>query len=86
MVSAVLMHKVCALVPAAEVRLTVLLGVTVMVPIVVTVPQPPVRVTVYVNDPADVGLPLIVTIFPAHTPATPAGNPVTVALAAPVVA
>ena len=39
---AVLMHLVCASVPAADVRLIVLLGVTFMVPVAFTVPQPPV--------------------------------------------
>jgi len=46
LVIAVLIHLVCALVPAAEVRVTVLLAVTVIVPVVVITPQPPVRVTV----------------------------------------
>lgn len=38
-------------VPRAEVRVTMLLGVTLIVPLVVTVPQPPVRVIVYVYGP-----------------------------------
>ena len=46
LVMAVLIHFVCASVPAADVNETVLLGVTVIVPVVVTVPQPPVSVTV----------------------------------------
>ena len=45
-VIAVLIHFVWELVPAAEVRVIVLFGVTVIVPVAVTVPQPPVRVTV----------------------------------------
>ena len=35
---------------------------------------------------AEVGVPLIVTTFPAHKPVTPAGRPVIVAPVAPVVA
>ena len=46
LVIGVLIQTVCAFVPAAEVRVIVLLGVTVMVPVAVTVPQPPVSVTV----------------------------------------
>ena len=46
LVMAVLIHLVCASVPAAEVNVMVLLGVTVIVPVAVTVPQPPVKVTV----------------------------------------
>ena len=38
------------------------------------------------NVPAAVGVPLIVTVFAAHEPVTPAGRPVTVAPVAPVVA
>lgn len=45
-VIAVLIHTVCALVPGAEVNVIVLSGVTVMVPLAVTEPQPPVNVTV----------------------------------------
>ena len=37
---------VCASVPTAEVRVTVLFDVTVIVPVAVIVPQPPVRLTV----------------------------------------
>jgi hypothetical protein len=46
LVIAVLIHTVCASVPTADVLATVLLGVTVIVPVVVITPQPPVRVTV----------------------------------------
>ena len=53
---------VCASVPAAEVSVTVLSAVTAIVPVVVIVPHPPVKVTVYVRAaPATVGVPLIVT-------------------------
>jgi hypothetical protein len=43
---AVLVHIVCALVPTAEDNVTVLDALTVMEPEAVTVPQPPVNVTV----------------------------------------
>ena len=43
---AVLIQTVCASVPTAEVRATVLFAVTAMVPVVVITPQPPVKVTV----------------------------------------
>ena len=46
LVIAVLIHTVCALVPPAEVKVTVLFGVTVMLPVADPVPLPPVRVTV----------------------------------------
>ena len=46
LVIAVLIHTVCASVPAADVNVMVLLGVTVMVPFAVIEPQPPVKVTV----------------------------------------
>jgi hypothetical protein len=39
-----------------------------------------------VNVPLAVGVPLIVTVFAAQEPVTPAGKPVTVAPMAPVVA
>jgi hypothetical protein len=54
--------------------------------VAVAVPHPPVKVTVYGNEPEAVGVPLIVTTFAAHTPDTPAGKPVTVAPVAVVVA
>ncbi len=43
LVIAVLIQTVCALVPAAELNVIVLSGVTVMVPVALTVPQPPVN-------------------------------------------
>jgi hypothetical protein len=86
-VIAVLMHRVCALVPAAELKAIVLFGLTIIVPVAVFVPpvQPPVNVTVYVNIPETVGVPLIVTVFELHEPVTPAGNPATVEPVASVV-
>jgi len=45
-VIAVFTQTVWLFVPGAEVRVMVLLGRTVMVPVAVTFPQPPVRVTV----------------------------------------
>ena len=83
----VLMHTVCASVPAPEVLDIVLLAFTAMVPVVEIAPQPPVRVTVYVMAaPATVGVPLMVTTLPAHVPVTPVGRLLTVAPVAPVVA
>ena len=70
----------------ADVRVMVLTGFTVIVPVAVTLPHPPVRVTVYPNGlPVVVdGEPLIV-IFPAeYVPLTPEGNPLNVAPVAPV--
>src|ERR1044072_7433026 len=69
----VLMHSVCAVVLAAEVRPIVLFGLEVIVPVVVsTAPHPPVRVTVKVKVPDTDGVPRIVTILAAHEPVTPA--------------
>ncbi len=45
-VMAVFTHTVWLSVPGAEVRVMVLSGCTLMVPVAVTLPQPPVRVTV----------------------------------------
>jgi len=61
-------------------------GVTVMVPLAVMVPHPPVKVTVYGYVPATVGVPLIVTVLETKLPAMPVGNPKKVAPVAPVVA
>ena len=86
-VIAVFIQTVCAFVPTAEESAIVLFGVTVIVPVVVIAPQPPVNVTVYVNGLPTVvlGVPLIVTVFAAQLPFTPVGKPVTVAPVAPVV-
>ena len=69
-----------------DVSVMVLTGLTVMVPVAVTVPHPPVRVTVYPKGlPVVVdGEPLIV-MFPAeYVPLTPEGNPLNVAPVTPV--
>ncbi len=59
-------------------------GLTVIVEFVVAGIQLfPVVVTVKLNVPATVGVPLIVTVFPTTLAVTPAGNPVTVAPVAP---
>ena len=65
-----------------------LFGVTVIVPVVVVLPQPPVKVIVYVNGlpTVVVGVPLIDIVFNAQFPLTPAGNHANVAPVAPVVA
>jgi hypothetical protein len=42
-VIAVLMHRIWLFVPAAEVRVIVFAGVTVIVPVALTVPHPPVK-------------------------------------------
>jgi hypothetical protein len=42
-VNAVLIQSVCASVPTAELLAIVLFGVTVIVPVALTVPQPPVN-------------------------------------------
>ena len=87
-VMAVLIQSVCASVPAAELLAIVLFGVTVIVPVMLFVPpvQPPVIVTVYVNVPATVGVPVIVTTFAVQLPVTPVGKPEIVAPVAVVVA
>ena len=46
LVTAVLIHFVCAFVPTADVSVTVLLAVVVIVPVAVVLPHPPVVVTV----------------------------------------
>jgi hypothetical protein len=53
---------------------------TVMVPVALTEPQPPVNGMVYGKVPATVGVPLIVIVFPNHVALTPDGSP----LAAPI--
>ena len=65
---------------------TMLSGVTVIVPKAFTVPQPPVNGIVYANVPDAVGVPLIVIVSDAQVAVTPAGSPVGVPMpVAPVV-
>ena len=78
----VLIHFVC--VPPA-VKVIVLFGVSVMVPVALMAPQPPLRVTVYVNAPETVGVPLMLTVLDDQEPVTPAGRPEIVAPVAPEV-
>ena len=85
LVMAALIHGVWAFVPTAEVSVTVLFGTTLIVPVLVIAPQPPLNVTVYVLLPLAVGVPLIVTVLVAQLPVTPAGSPPNVAPVAPVV-
>src|SRR4249919_3642610 len=77
-VIAVLIHTVCASVPAAELNVIVLSGVTVIVPVAFTLPQPPVSGMLYVYGlpAALVGVPLMVITPPDHTAVIPGGNPV----------
>jgi hypothetical protein len=58
---------------------------TLIAPVAVMFPHPPVRNTVKLYVPTAVGDPVIETEFAAHAPLTPAGNPVIVAPVAPVV-
>ena len=58
-----------------DAALTVLFGVTVIVPVAFTVPQPPVKGMLQLNVPTTVGVPLIVITPPAQLAVTPAGNP-----------
>jgi hypothetical protein len=71
LVSTVLIHSVVVATVAA-----VLFGVTTMVPVAFTVPQPPVNGMLYANVPDTVGVPLMVIVLPAHAAVTPDGNPV----------
>ena len=70
-VKAVLIHNV----GVDEATPAVFAGVTVIVPVAFTLPQPPVNGMLYVNVPDAVGVPLIVITFDAHVALTPAGNP-----------
>ena len=78
-VRAVLIHFVWLLVPAPELKVIVLSGVTVIVPVAVIVPQPPVKVTVYGKDPDTEGVPLMVTTLETQIPFIPSGKPLTLA-------
>ena len=70
-VNAVLIHSV----GVAEGAVTVLFGLTVMVPVALIVPQPPVNGIVYANAPDALGVPLIVIVLANHEAVTPAGRP-----------
>jgi hypothetical protein len=59
---------------------TVLLTVTVIVPVAFTVPHPPVNGIEYGKVPEAVGVPLTVIVFPEKLADTPEGSP----LAAPI--
>jgi len=84
-VMAELTQVFCWLLPAAEVSVMVLLGLTKIDPVVLINPQPPFSTTEYVNIPEITGVPLIVMVFEDQLPVTPLGNPVMVAPVAPVV-
>jgi len=65
---------------------TVLSGVTVIVPVAFTAPQPPVSGMEYVNVPDAVGVPLMVMVLANHDADTPEGKPVAAPMpVAPVV-
>ena len=75
-----MIHNVCAFVPTGELKVSVALGLTVIVPVALVCAQVPVLVTVYAYTPAGpVGEPLIVITPPEKLPNTPAGKPLTVA-------
>ena len=50
--------------------------VTVIVPVALTLPQPPVNGILYGNVPEALGVPLIVIVLDDHDAVTPLGNPV----------
>ena len=86
-----LMHSTWSVVFTGENKVIVLGCEVVTEPVAVTVPQPPVKVTVYGHTPTVAGdTPLIVTspVFGpvlAHVPLMPAGKPLKVAPVAQVV-
>ena len=83
---AVLTHKLCVTVEAAEVNAIVWIGLIVIVPPSVAAVQLfPVVVIAYVNgEPVVVvGVPEIVKVVPATVAVTPVGKPVTFAPVAP---
>ena len=81
--SAVLIHSV----GVDDAAPAVLLAVTVIVPVALTAPHPPVSGIVYVNTPEAVGVPLIVMTLAAQAAVTPAGKPTAAPIpVAPVVA
>ena len=83
---AVLTHKLCVSVEAAEVNAIVWIGLIVIVPLsVATIQLFPVVLMAYVNgEPVVVvGVPDMVKILPATVAVTPVGKPVTFAPVAP---
>ena len=78
----VLIHKVGEL----EAAPAILSGFTVIVPVALTVPHPPVKGILYVKGPETVGVPEIVISLFNHEADTPVGKPVGVPIpVAPVV-
>ena len=65
---------VCVFVPAAEVKAMVELACTVIVPLSDVFTHGPDVVTVKLNIPDTVGVPLMVNTPPLNVPVTPAGN------------
>jgi hypothetical protein len=62
-------------------------GITVMVPVALTDPQPPIKGILYGKVPTAVGVPLMVIASASHEAVKPAGSPVAVPMpVAPVVA
>jgi hypothetical protein len=72
-IKAVLMHKV-GVVDAAP---TVLTSITVIVPVALPPPQPPVNGILYGKVPETVGVPLMVMVLEAQLALNPAGKPLT---------
>ena len=70
LVKAVLIHKVGVVLAAAAVFIE-----TVIVPVALTVPQPPVKGMLYSNVPLALGVPEIVIVLEAQVAETPAGKP-----------
>jgi len=68
-------HTVCVAVVPAEVSVMELPAVTVILPVAVAVPQPPIGVMVYVDTPVAVGEPLMVAVGELQEVAIPAGMP-----------
>ncbi len=62
---AIFAQTVCEVVAAADVSTIVISGLTVIVPVAVATPQPPVVETVYGKEPEAVGVPLMVKVPPA---------------------
>jgi len=81
-VSGVLIQRI----GVADAADAVLSGVTVIVPVALILPQPPVNGMLYINVPLAVGVPLIVMVLDAQFAVTPAGKLVAVPIpVAPVV-